>query len=785
MLADVKRARRDERGQVLVLGAIMIPVFLLIAALVIDVGNWYTHKRQLQNRADAAAFAAGVAYSKNWKACVQTDDPALKASTAQKIADTARQYAGDPDATDYAGGTLPAGPLENTQIANQSKFDVAINSTSYDDNTDYSDGGPGPPPPGDPCFPHAGDDISPAGGQWTDVKVKERDLPSLFGGIGLPLSRNGARARIEIRPALSGNRFLPLAIPNNVITRVQVRYYNGCTDAEIVSARHDLAPLPSTDQAGFANLGGGVLWGLPATPGDLSVGDPSRGFDLDVPAYDPTLCSTPYLPIKVQVRLASRDEVDLNQDCDTLAQSKFADCFSDVSRIRVWPDGNPSAHPLIKNVTLTGGCATRADAYFGPYDGPLPSGSRTCTIGATVDVDFGNRYPGSTGFKVQVNNVGLVPPSGGSPTGVWTTNGTPIPISTTKSGNNPETGTNNINVKVLWTPATGGQKSYAEDAQQSYIGTSETAGALDLVRTSRTSFAGGLPGPAFDNVRAGGASIAVFPTIGIRSVLKTGILTTLRTGSSQGSQLVQCDPAVSSGQEFELFQNGCNPYYAKNPFVNGDWWNTTTKTCPSSTDWYSLSPSLPKYVNSSGNPWRCVLQAPGGSVGQVGDWMAAATDNCVTAANNKCQTFKTPATGANCANYDGIDKNGNGVIDPGEEGWVQHGGDSSDPRVIKVFIVPYQALKNVTGASAEIPLLGGASFYVMNWKGQQPGGAEDDPCPDPDFTSNGHIDQYSPPGQGTITGVFVENVTLESGPVDENAVCVEGQLEECRAVLVR
>ena len=58
----------------------MIPVILLLMALVIDVGDWYTHKRQLQNRADAGAFAAGVAYAKNWKACVQNEDPALKAS---------------------------------------------------------------------------------------------------------------------------------------------------------------------------------------------------------------------------------------------------------------------------------------------------------------------------------------------------------------------------------------------------------------------------------------------------------------------------------------------------------------------------------------------------------------------------------------------------------------------------------------------------------------------------------------------------------------------------------
>ena len=58
----MNRMLRDERGGILVLAAVMIPVFLLLTALVVDVGNWYTHKRQLQNRADAGALAAGVEY---------------------------------------------------------------------------------------------------------------------------------------------------------------------------------------------------------------------------------------------------------------------------------------------------------------------------------------------------------------------------------------------------------------------------------------------------------------------------------------------------------------------------------------------------------------------------------------------------------------------------------------------------------------------------------------------------------------------------------------------------
>ena len=460
-----------------------------------------------------------------------------------------------------------------------------------------------------------------------------------------------------------------------MIKKVQVRYYDECRDPNPFRplAVKDLAPLPAADQAGFASLGGGILWGLPKVDGDLSVGDPNRSFNLNIPAYDPADCgSSPYLPVSVEVRLASRDEVDLNSSCDFLLNtSKFADCFTKLSYIRVWDDGNPASHPLIKDVHLTGGCASRADAYFGPYDGVELVGDRHCNYGATVDVDFGNRYPGSTNFKVQVNGVDLLPP-GANPNGVWTTAGTPLDASTAQVGNQRETGDNPVQVKVFWTPATGGQKSYpsggSEVVQQAYVGTSDTAGAVDLVRTSASPFASGVPSGQLDNVTDGGVVQAVFPTIGIRSVLRPGILTTLRTESSQGSQLVACDPAVPSGQEFTLFQFGCQPWFGVNPFVNGPWWSTSTKECPSSGLWYSTTTMPAPYgLNSSSNPWRCVLQAPGGSVGQTGDWMIVATQNCKSVQMNKCGSWKNAAE-ANCANYDGKPGNPNG--------WLQASGDS-------------------------------------------------------------------------------------------------------------
>ena len=51
------RRRRAERGAVAVAVAILLPVIVGIAGLVIDVGSWYSTQAQLQNAADAAALA--------------------------------------------------------------------------------------------------------------------------------------------------------------------------------------------------------------------------------------------------------------------------------------------------------------------------------------------------------------------------------------------------------------------------------------------------------------------------------------------------------------------------------------------------------------------------------------------------------------------------------------------------------------------------------------------------------------------------------------------------------
>ena len=42
--------------------ALLVPVFLALGGVVIGIGNWYTHAKHLQTKADAAAFAGGSAW---------------------------------------------------------------------------------------------------------------------------------------------------------------------------------------------------------------------------------------------------------------------------------------------------------------------------------------------------------------------------------------------------------------------------------------------------------------------------------------------------------------------------------------------------------------------------------------------------------------------------------------------------------------------------------------------------------------------------------------------------
>ena len=754
------RLSGEEAGQVLAIVAISMVVMLMFAALVIDVGNWFAHKRQLQNRADAGALAAGVEYQRSWAACIGG-----AATVASAIIDSARTYAGDPSATN---------PV-NTETADQSKLNVVVNSPSYDAGTDFTDGAPGYT--AGPCYLHppSSDPITPQGGYWTDVKVKERDLASFFGSLGIPLSRNIARARVEIHPAISDSGFIPLAVPEQQIMKAQVRYYNHCASPPALLAKtylsrlKDKSPIDPVALPGYQTVAETSLWG-PSQPG--SENDPTATVDpTSIPLEVPPKagCGQDYIPIGVEVRVAGRTGIDIDVDsataCATLAAGRFTGCWSRLSEIRAWKSRDPLPalqNPLFKNVTLSAGtCA--AD----PYLARTPS----CTSFVSVDVDWGDLDGGSptlpdplnvpANFSVTIEGQALAPPTNGNASGVWTRT---LPILT-----NAASGASSIDLNYSWrdegpshlwrtntckASGTPCRLSGSSVVHRTFVGDDTNAGTVDLIRSASAAQGQGqqLPPPR-DNIQAPdtfATSIAVYPTVGLRSSLRAGQRRVLRASDSQGNQSLDCEPTGGQGHDFQMFYKGCSPSYGPNTFTQGIWWDVPTQRCPDKTTIFSQP-------NSSGQFWQCVPAAPGFSPGVIADGIAARTGNCTD--GNLSDPNKNSCSSTAC-------------IHPNRYAQWLAGTSKDTARIVDVFVVPYGAFKGVNAGDG-VPLSDFAKFYVTGWGGN---GANGNPCPVPP-------DDPAQPGE--IVGYFIEFVGPNTSPVDHNATCVIGQIRPCRAVLVR
>ena len=303
--------------------------------------------------------------------------------TAQEIADAARQYAADPEASDYSREPLPA-QLYNSEIANQAKLDVVINSDAATTRTTPTYGRRRRERRWTPVLQSRGrpERSLLGGGQWTDVSVKERNLPSLFGSIGLPLSEispervsRSVRAQRTPVPSAGNSEQRDREGAGALLRRVHEP-----ADADRaceISSRSRPPTRPRLLRRAVERCG--VCRGP-----DPNVGDGSAFFALTLPSYSPS-CGD-YLPVGVEVRLASTD-IDLNQSCAALITARFADCFHRRSQIRVWNDGNADSQIRIPRVALTGGCGSPADGYFGP----VPVAAVNCRYDVTVDVNWGTR----------------------------------------------------------------------------------------------------------------------------------------------------------------------------------------------------------------------------------------------------------------------------------------------------------------------------------------------------------------------------------------------------------
>jgi Putative Flp pilus-assembly TadE/G-like len=773
----MSRDLRHERGGVMVIAALTIPVFLLMAALVVDVGNWYTHKRQLQNRADAAALAAGVEYGRQIYRCLSTT-PSDVTTAETELSQAARAYAGDPTYAPAAGGgpdSLPDPQISNTEIAKQSNVDVFLNSVSYSGPTN-SDGGGG-------CYQHlTADDVStPPPGQWLqwmDVKVKEKNTASLFGGFGLDLLQNTARARVELHPAEELGGFLPIGIPDNRIAKARARFINECTGGQLGSLI-TLKPLA----AAYQSISGNTLWGpddglgaATTTPVPVSFTMPS--------GLTGCPAELDHVPISVEVRAAGRSGINLDPPvtCGSLQLKPQAECWENVGYVRAWAtEGDPGGPlsgdtVLVEDVTLSG--AGSEPCSQDPYYARVDAGDTSCTADASVYLDWDRRYsldPAKSTYEADLeidgDNFTLTGPSDGAP-GTWVATGITVPL-------DPQ------EVKVNWHwryRLTGHEDCPLEACEQSgtivvhYVHATEEASKYDALTTVKLT-----SGPAVgeqhtvkltDPSSGGTQNYTGYLRVGLKSTLTIGQWAVLRLRSPQSNYSLVCDPRFDQPSTPDMeaaFYFGCKPPYAKNHFDDADWWNDFDgdgeEECPAGQGaggWLTGPP----YPNS---PWKCVHADNGGNGFGVTDGIALRTGNCRNPAIDKA-ALTAQCTGHNYQCNNDID-----VPGPGDTV------DINDPRVVRIYILPFNAFNNVaTGANTDLPVLDFAMFYVTAWKYQ----TAVDPCPS---AENNRLSNFpgvaNKPAQ--LGGYFIKWVDGNSGAIDPNATCTLDSLTPCRAVLVR
>jgi hypothetical protein len=219
---------------------------------------------------------------------------------------------------------------------------------------------------------------------------------------------------------------------------------------------------------------------------------------------------------------------------------------------------------------------------------------------------------------------------------------------------------------------------------------------------------------------------------------------------------------------------------------NTYWWSNYDTSdpepeCPGYADWFkgTGNPPGPPYTQS---PWLCVHADPGNNGFAVTDGIALKTGNCQSP-QIQTGTLSADCPGSPAGRY----TCNNPIHVPGPGDTV----DMNDPRIIKIYILPFNAFNNVpSGNGTDVPVIDFAAFYVTAWKYQsgvdpctganRNGGAEAD---------NDKLDDYNrlpanekPP---QIGGYFIKWVDPGGGAVDSNATCNLNTLTICRAVLVR
>jgi hypothetical protein len=246
---------REERGAVLITSVLFLALAVLpFMVFVVDVGNWWVHKRHLQLQVDAAVLAGGDLFGECFS---NNGGPSPNANQTMQT-----------EANKYSGVNGPYPSQYNGQIggANQGSFpDLLFNNQKWAN-------GEVDPDWGTAAFPASADACT---SQVFDVKASEKNLPLFFNSIVpfldvVPWINRHARVQLFQEQVSKG--LLPIAVPDTSPSNVFVTLWNMTTGLKIGDYPLPAPPTSSGSPNYLNKWTGQVPLSVPTLPADNEIG---------------------------------------------------------------------------------------------------------------------------------------------------------------------------------------------------------------------------------------------------------------------------------------------------------------------------------------------------------------------------------------------------------------------------------------------------------------------------------------------------------------------------------
>jgi hypothetical protein len=796
---------RDERGVMAVLFAVVLTVILMTTAVVWDAGNWWTHRKHLQTKADAAAFAGGGVWG---FPCGDDSDVRIVAE--------ARKYAGPhrgPANQDFTGGTTFNPQIGGTPGDN---IHVVLNGADWWDDDAGLDPADSTSPVGSICE-----------AAILDVKATEENNLPLFGMIPFfpDLKR---RARVEIQEVQGLSGLLPIS----------VRVPKPVSAAAVFYDEESGNILPGGVKY-FCEQPGGFT-GLPAGLAGWTTYDPTHASGLCPTQASLNVAPSTGVVIATSVRPACDATITINCFEDSgfatvneLCRQRaglLVKCFYGTGRgasqsvqsglqfIHGYADAPPAVTngpPELRGAWLTGG------GCVGGYgNGYFASVTGTCAALLEAKFDLGSCMRGPA--PPLPDTICFPDPSEDPPIETRTTDNTEVKYTIVYGTGNSDDICNfgpTCDLDAAWSqalsfdaqntryaialrvrlkntfvpnrpacsnPGFGGgcewyytadgrqltqpsnAEIFANPVQRSFMGDDDTSGPIKFLRLSADRGCDGNPdlsGNGLPNYIDGEAASQPFGQAHC-FVVEMGLAGSVAitqdeppiafnlAGTSQ-SALLDCDPDISNIKD-EIVE-GCKPFYAKNDF-------TRDPPCPSGvTSWSGMQSPAPPF-DAEWPPYTCALTqttgapAPGQLIAGFNERVFGDPSNPTCPTENTLWTgppAKAPFTQGRNYWHDA-----NNQIDeytfarPPLSNRLGMGG--YDPRIINLFMTTYDSFG---GSGNEIfPIVVFGTFYVTGWGRVTGGGLTiDDPCTD---GNNGNLfdgtgNEPPPDLKTSIPGTYV------------------------------